>query len=68
MFQDMQYLTDEQMKREKPLKNVRSKKNNALEKFLNQSGQFNMTPRRINNARGMSVYYVPRKNQVIILD
>ncbi|MGA2667319.1 MAG: hypothetical protein ABSF32_00215 [Ignavibacteria bacterium] len=64
----MQYLTDEQMKREKPLKNVRSKKNNALEKFLNQSGQFNMTPRRINNVRGMSVYYVPRKNQVIILD
>jgi hypothetical protein len=64
----MQYLTDEQMKREKPLKNARSKKNNALEKFLNQSGQFNMTPRRINNARGMSVYYVPRKNQVIILD
>ena len=68
MFQDMQYLSEDQIKREKPLKNARSKKNNALEKFLNQSGQFNMTPRRINTARGMSVYYVPRKNQVVVLD
>lgn len=68
MFQNMEYLSDEQMKREKPLKNVRSKKNNALEKFLNQSGQFNMTPRRNNSARGVSVYYVPRKNQVVVLD
>jgi hypothetical protein len=64
----MEYLSDEQMKKEKPLKNVRSKKNNALEKFLNQSGQFNMTPRRNNNARGVSAYYVPRKNQVVVLD
>jgi hypothetical protein len=68
MYQNMIYLTDQQMKREKPLKNVRSKKNNALEKFLSQSGQFNMTPRRNSSARGMSVYYVPRKNQVVVLD
>ena len=68
MLQDIQYLSDEQMKKEKPLKNAFTKKNNALEKFLNQSGQFNMTPRRNNTTRGVNVYYVPRKNQVMVLD
>ena len=37
----MEYLTDEQMKKEKPIKNAYTKKNNALEKFLRQSGQIN---------------------------
>lgn len=68
MFQDIEYLSDEQMRKEKPLRHARSKKNNALEKFLSQSGQFNMTPRRNNSPRGVNIFYVPRKNQVMVLD
>ncbi len=63
----MEYLTDEQMKKEKPLKEAYTKKNNALEKFLRQSGQINSVA-KIVPGRRFSVYYSPRANRLIVLN
>jgi ASC-1-like (ASCH) protein len=64
----MEYLTDEQMKREKPLKNAYTPKNNAMEKFLSQSTQFNMNSRKNKSGRKVSVFYSARTNRTIILN
>lgn len=61
----MEYLTDKQMKYEKPLKNAYSKENNAFAKFLHQSGQ-NSTSVKYGNGRELNVYYSPRTNKVIV--
>ena len=63
----MEYLTDEQMKKEKPLKSAYSKKNNALEKFLRQSGQLSSV-NKVAPGRRFTVYYSPRNNRVIVLN
>ena len=61
----MEYLTDEQMKLEKPLKNAYTKKNDALSKFLKQSGQINSV-NKIMPGRRFSIYFSPRSNRIII--
>ena len=63
----MEYLTDNQMKREKPLKSAYTKKNNALEKFLRQSGQINSVAKAVPGKR-FSIYYSPRANRIIVLN
>jgi hypothetical protein len=65
----MDYLTDTQMKKERPLKIKGLNKLNALEKYLSQSSNI-----VVNGKKGgpspsrMSVFYAPRKNQVIIMN
>ncbi len=61
----MEYLTEEQMKYEKPIKNAYTKKNNALEKYLHQSGQNNSGVKIIPGNR-INVYYSHRTNKVIV--
>jgi hypothetical protein len=63
----MEYLTDEQMKQEKPIKEAYTKKNNALEKYLKQCSQMNSFGKNIPGRR-VSVYYAPRRNQIVILN
>ena len=62
----MDYLTDEQMKKEKPIKSAYTKKNNALEKFLRQSGQINSVT-KVAPGRRFSVYYSHRTNRIIVV-
>ena len=63
----MEYLTDEQMKKEKPIKKAYTKKNDALGKFLRQSGQINSVNKQMPGRR-FNVYYSPRANRVIVLN
>jgi len=63
----MEYLTDDQMRREKPLKSAYTKKNNALEKFLRQSGQINSVTKAVPGKR-FSIYYSHRTNRIIVLN
>jgi hypothetical protein len=67
MEKNMEYLTDEQMKSEKPFKEAYTKKNNALEKYLKQCSQMNSFGKNIPGKR-VSVYYAPRRNQIVILN
>ncbi len=64
----MEYLTDEQMKKEKPLINVASKKNNALIKFLSQGGQSDSATRHKAGGGKVSVYYTPSTKRIIVLN
>ena len=61
----MEYLTDKQMRYEKPIKNAYTKRNNAFEKFLHQSGQNNNSV-KYGNGRELNVYYSPGTNKVIV--
>ncbi|RPI19518.1 MAG: hypothetical protein EHM58_01540 [Ignavibacteriae bacterium] len=63
----MQYLTDDQMKNEKPLKEAYSKKNNALEKYLKQCSQMNSFGKNTPGRR-VSIFYAPRRNQVVVIN
>lgn len=63
----MEYLTDDQMRREKPIKSAYTKKNNALEKFLRQSGQINSVTKAVPGKR-FSIYYSHRANRIIVLN
>jgi len=63
----MDYLSEDQMKREKPIKSAYTKKNNALEKFLRQSGQINSVTKAVPGKR-FSIYYSPRANRIIVLN
>ncbi len=65
---NMEYLTDEQMKKEKPLKNVYSKKNNAIVKFLSQGGQSASATRQKASGAKVSVFYTPSTNKIIVLN
>ena len=64
----MDYLTEEQMKKERPLKIKGINKLNALEKFLNQSSNIVVTGRKNPSANRVSIFFAPRKNQVIIMN
>jgi hypothetical protein len=63
----MEYLSDVQMKKEKPLKSAYTRKNNALEKFLKQSGQLSSVNKVIPGRR-FNIYFSPRMNRVIVLN
>lgn len=63
----MEYLTDEQMKKEKPIKCAYTRKNKALEKFLRQSGQID-TVTKPEAGRRFNVYYSPRRNKIIVMN
>ncbi len=65
---NMEFLTDEQMSKEKPLKNVRSKKNNALTKFLSQGGQSDSATRHKTGGGKVSVFYTPSTKRIIVLN
>lgn len=62
----MEYLTDEQMKFEKPIKKAYTKDNNAMEKFLHQSGNNSFVTKALPGA-SKNVYYSPRNNKVVVL-
>lgn len=64
----MDYLTDSQMKREKPIKSAQSKSLDALGKFLSQNPNLIMAGKKHVNGRRMSVFYAPRRNQVVVID
>ena len=61
----MEYLTDDQMKKEKPIKSAYSKKNDALGKFLRQSGQINSVTKQVPGRR-FNIYYSPRTNRLVL--
>ena len=63
----MEYLTDSQMKREKPFKSAQSKHLDALGKFLSQNPNLIMAGKKQANGRRMSVFYAPRRNQVVVI-
>lgn len=62
----MEYLTDEQMKLEKPIKNAYTKENNALQKFLRQSGNNNFVTKAV-QGRSQNVYYSHRTNKIVVV-
>jgi hypothetical protein len=62
----MEYLSDEQMRHEKPIKDAYTKENNALQKYLHQSGNGNSVPKKESTGR-INVYYSPRTNRIIVL-
>lgn len=64
----MDYLTDSQMRRERPLKNVQSKTLDALGKFLNQNPNLIMAGKKNVRGRRLSVFYAPRRNQVVVIE
>jgi hypothetical protein len=64
----MDYLSDTQMKRERPLKNVQSKNLDALGKFLSQNPNLIMAGKKTVRGRRMSIFYAPRRNQVVVID
>ena len=63
----MEYLTDSQMKREKPIKRAQSRNLDALGKFLSQNPNLIMAGKKQANGRRMSVFYAPRRNQVVVI-
>ena len=64
----MEYLTDTQMRRERPLKNAQSRNLDALGKFLSQNPNLIMAGKKSPRGRRMSVFYAPRRNQVVVID
>ncbi len=64
----MDYLTDSQMKKEKPIKSAHSKTLDALGKFLSQNPNLIMAGKKQANGRRMSIFYAPRRNQVVVID
>jgi hypothetical protein len=64
----MEYLTDSQMKREKPIKSAQSRNLDALGKFLSQNPNLIMAGKKQVSGRRMSVFYAPRRNQVVVID
>ena len=62
----MKYLSDDQMLREKPLKDAYTRKNNVMVKYLEQSDQFNGPVKKSTNAKTINLIFSPRKNQVIV--
>ncbi len=64
----MEYLTDTQMKRERPIKNAHAKGLDALGKFLSQNPNLIMAGKKTARGRRMSVFYAPRRNQVVVID
>jgi hypothetical protein len=64
----MDYLTDTQMRRERPLKNAQSRNLDALGKFLNQNPNLIMAGKKTFRGSRMSIFYAPRRNQVVVID
>jgi hypothetical protein len=64
----MDYLTDTQMRRERPLKNAQSRNLDALGKFLSQNPNLIMAGKKNTSGRRMSIFYAPRRNQVVVID
>jgi hypothetical protein len=65
---DMDYLTEKQMKRERPLKIRGLHTLNALVKYLNQSSNIVVNGKKNPSVSRLSVFYAPRKNQVIVMN
>jgi len=64
----MDYLTDTQMRRERPLKSAQAKNLDALGKFLSQNPNLIMAGKKTVRGKRMSVFYAPRRNQVVVMD
>ncbi len=64
----MDYLTDTQMKKEKPIKTAQAKNLDALGKFLSQNPNLIMAGKKQVSGRRVSVFYAPRRNQVVVID
>ncbi len=65
----MEYLTDEQMKREKPIKEAYTKKNNVIQKYFGELGQYNgQAIKKSASGNAINVTFIPRRNQTIILN
>lgn len=57
----MEYLTDEQMKRERPLKNAYTKKNNVIQKYFSTPGQHTTAIKKPTPGSPLSLSFMPRK-------
>jgi len=64
----MDYLTEHQMKKERPLRIKGLHRLNALEKYLNQSSNIVVNGKKNPSVSRVSVFYAPRKNQVIVMN
>jgi hypothetical protein len=56
------------MRRERPLKNVQSRNLDALGKFLSQNPNLIMAGKKNISGKRMSIFYAPRRNQVVVID
>jgi hypothetical protein len=57
----MDYLTDDQMKRERPLKHAYTKKNNVIQKYFTTPGQHTTAIKKPTPGSPLSLSFMPRK-------
>jgi len=58
---NMEYLSDDQMRREKPLKNAYTKKNNVIQKYFSTPGQHTTAIKKPTPGSPVSLSFLPRK-------
>ncbi|GEM_PF-2075586 len=58
---NMEYLTDDQMKRERPIKNAYTKKNNVIQKYFTTPGQHTTAIKKPTPGSPLSLSFMPRK-------
>lgn len=58
---NMDYLSDEQMRREKPLKTAFTKKNNVIQKYFSTPGQHSTAIKKPTAGSPLSLSFMPRR-------
>lgn len=57
----MDYLNDDQMKRERPIKTAYTKKNNVIQKYFTTPGQHSTSIKKPTPGSPLSLSFMPRK-------